>query len=305
MSDSLQDLSTTLTNNYLLVNVSLASWAARASDKTLAAETAASHGAIDSAVSVTKKLLAGADEEHKAVLSAQNAVRSFVYDRTIPYSRSGEDAKAKRGPRLLPVVDSLEFMADLKPLNAAFKAAMADFKAVYAARVAAAQSNLGSISADYPDPSELDGMFSVRVDFEPVPSMQNFTRMSIPAAVAEALGKRLAARQEESLRAGFADLRDRIAAELSRTVTQLTKVTAGEKTKLYETLSTNVRTLVDLLKATTPLVGDSPDLARLTSRLEILAATPVETYKTSVGAAQDSLAVARDALADLDAIEWF
>lgn len=301
------DLNEVLATNYLLVTCTISDWSGKASDKALADETAATHGAAAGALRVVKDLMVGADAELKALRSAQSAVRSFAYDRTIPFSYAGEDAKSKRGPRALPVADAMTFLAELKPLNAAYKAALDDFERVYTQRVAQARGNLGSIDdpAAYPDPSVIRDEFSVRVDLLPMPSVGSFNKLSLPAQVAQALGDRLAARQETALKAGFADLRDRIAAELQRTVAQLGKVVGGEQTRLYKTLQTNVAGLAGLLRSTAGLLGDTPELARVLERLDTLARTPVETYKTSVGKANDNLVAAKEALDGLDEIQWF
>lgn len=310
MSDlSMQDVSNALTNNYMLVTVSISSWDAKVADKKVATETAASHGAQEGAVRVTKQLLVGADAEHKALLAAQNAVRTFAYRKTIPYAKGGDDGN-KRGPRVLPVADTLDFMAELKPLNLAYKQALGDFKAVYSARVATARANLGSMddAGKYPDPSILDDLFSVRVDFEPVPAITSFKNLSLPVQVAEALGERLAARQQSALQAGLLDLRERIAQELARIVGQLTKVSQGEKTSLFKSMQTNIAGLRDLLTSTLPLFGaeaDSPAMAVLRERLDVLASTSVDQYKASLPVARASLSAAQAAGEALDEIQWF
>lgn len=303
------DVNDALSSNYMLVTCQIRQWYARVADRSVARETAASHGADESAVSVTKKLMVGASAEYDALVSAQNAIYGYVRANTLPFSFGDENSR-KRGPRLLPIPSVMDFMHGLKPMAGTFNQALADFVSVYASRVQQARSNLGTMDDPtlYPDPSEIKDMFSVKVDYLPVPSVGDFTKMSIPTQLAEALGNRLAGRQQAALRSSFGELRDRIAEELSRTVAQLSKVAAGDKTKLYKTMQTNVRTLSDLLRATLPLMGDeaqSPAMVRLAERLDQLANTEVEVYKTSTSMARTNLSAAQDALSDLDNITWF
>lgn len=304
------DINDALSTNYLLVTCTLRQWYARAPDKQVARETAASHGASDDAVSVTKKLMVGASEEYDALVKTQNAIYTYVRTKTLPFAMNSDESSRKRGPRLLLSAALMEFVQGLKPLAAEFNTALGTFVSVYQQRVTQARGNLGTMdNADlYPDPAEIKSMFAVKVDYDPVPSQGDYSRMAIPAQLAEALGERLAGRHERALKASFGELRDRIAEELSRTIGQLSKVAAGEKTKLYKTMQTNVRTVVDLLKATLPLLGEDAQtvaMVRLTERLEALADTDVEVYKNSLTAARTNLNTAKDAMSALDEIEWF
>ena len=136
----------------------------------------------------------------------------------------------------------------------------------------------------YPDVSELDDMFQVRLDIEPVPTVGDFSRMSLPAEVATALGKRMAGRQSKVIENAMADLTNRIVSAVSNMAAQLHKHAKGEKTRLYGSLVDNVRGLLDLLK-TSNLTND-PDLDELATMMDSIVTHDIKVLKDNPGTAK-------------------
>ncbi len=283
MTDN-HDINDALKGNYLLVTLSISRWNASKPDKDLAIEAAAAHGATPEAVRVTKKLMAGADAELNEVNKSLNAIRTYVYNVSLPWA--GNDEGAKRGPRLIPTAKSLEIIKQLKLYQDAFKQAMADFKVVYTSRMSQALHNQGGLAdpTQYPDVSELDDMFQVRLDIEPVPTVGDFSRMSLPAEVATALGKRMAGRQSKVIENAMADLTNRIVSAVSNMAAQLHKHASGEKTRLYGSLVDNVRGLLDLLK-TSNLTND-PGLDELATMMDSIVTHDIKVLKDNPGTAK-------------------
>lgn len=277
MTDNTHDINDALKGNYLLVTLSISRWNASKPDHNLAVETATAHGASPEAVRVTKKLMAGADAELNDVNKALNTIRTYIYTVSLPWA--GNDEGAKRGPRLIPTAKSLEIIKQLKAYQDAFKQAMTALKGAYNGRVQQALRNQGSLAdpTQYPDVSELDSMFTVRMDIEPVPTVSDFSRMSLPAEVANALGKRMAGRQSKVIENAMADLTNRIVTSVSNMATQLHKHKEGTKTRLYASLVDNVKVLLDLLK-TSNLTND-PHLSEVADMMSTIVVHDIATIK--------------------------
>lgn len=278
------DINESLKSNYMLVVLSISKWNATKPDKALAIEVGANHGASPEAVRVTKRIMSGADTELKEVDRALNSIRTYVYSVSLPWSSS--DDGAKRGPRLVPTAKSLEVIKHLSHLQGEFQTAMTALKAVYGQRVTEAMANQGTLADPtlYPKVEELDSMFSVRMDLEPVPTVGDFSRMTLPAEVATALGNRMGKRQSKVVENAMHDLTTRITAAVQNMAKQLHKHASGEKTRLYASLVDNVRVLLDLL--VTSNLTDDPKLAGLADDMKSLVTHDIKTLKDNAGTAK-------------------
>ncbi len=310
-STNLDDLNSTLSNNYLLLDITFKKWSASRPDKTLAKEITTLHGASPEAVNVTRKLMAGADDELKALEKTMGAIRSYAYSVSLPWSTAGEGA-SKKGPRLIPALSAMEVLTKLKELQDEFHTAKQDFINVYAQRVADAVKNQGTlvqapvapatvgaglgylavpansavdVSKAYPPVGDLDTMFTVRADISVVPTVADFSRVALPAQLATALGARMGARQEKAMANAMEDLTMRTAAVAARMATQLSKHASGEKTKLYASLVTNVRDLAALLE-TTNFRSDAK-ITELADMCRELCVYDIAQLKHSVTASKD------------------
>ena len=279
MTDSRQ-LNAALAGNYLLVLPEIRSWSGSKTDREASDEMLALKGASRDAGKFVGYLLASSDTELKAVQNKAAAVRAFVYARTLPWS--GVSDGAKRGPRLLAAVNSLDFLSELNKLKQEYDAAVQSLVAVWPQRVVSAIQARGALAAaeDYPDATEIAGYFGIHIDIRPVPAISDFTRLNVPAELAEALGAHLASQAETQLNGAMDDLKGRILAELQRVAAQLGKAGRQEKTRLYDTLVSNMQTLVTLARSMN--VTGNPALNELADRIDIeLLSRPVEAYRNS------------------------
>jgi len=160
--------------------------------------------------------------------------------------------------------------------------------------------NLGALadSTDYPSAAQLPSMFSVSVDLKPIPAISDYKRLSVPAELQEALGERHQVAAQVQVQNAMNDLRDRFIEELTRIDRQMSKVANGEKTRLYDSLVTNMQLLVDMAGSMN-LTGN-PKLQELVARIEQkILAKPVQAYKddphSAAVLAADSRALAVDA----------
>ena len=295
MTDN-QQLNDALAANYMLVDLELRSWSGQKTDREASAEVIASKGATKDAGRFVKYLFASADAELTAVHHAGSAVRQYVYRNTVPWS--GNTEGSQRGPRLLPAVKAIEFLSGLNAVKQVYDKAVVDLATVWDQRCLEAQAKLSGLAkaSDYPSAAEVVKLFGVTVDLRPMPTEQDFSRINLPSAVIQALGERYAQKRVEGIEGAYADLKERILKEIQRMAKQLGKAGAGEKTRLYDTLNTNLAHLVDMLRAMN--VTGKPELNALADRIEKeLLSMPVDVFRNSqaksaeVAAAASSIAL--------------
>jgi hypothetical protein len=281
----------------MLVDLQRRSWGGKKTDRAVSDEVISNKGATRDSGRFVKNLLAGADAELKAVQQLGNAVGAFVYSKALPWS-SNQDG-SKRGDRLIAATATFEFMKELNSIKHEYDIAVQNLMAVWDERIMTAKQNLGGmaeITDDYPKAAELADKFAINVDLRPVPTMADFTRINVPPELAEALGERHAQQAEVQVGIAQDDLKKRLLFQLERMSKQLKKTGAGDKTRLYDSLVTNMQELVEL--ARTMNMRANPELAALADKIEAqLLKNPVDVYRnhpeqaSAVGAAAEQLAI--------------
>lgn len=279
MTDANQ-INDALSANYLLVDLEIRSWAGKRTDRAVSDEVLANKGATRDGGKFVKFLLASADAELETVKQMATAVRAFVYSRTVPWSSA--ESGARRGSRLLGAKGSIEFLKELNQIKREYDDHVSKLASVWDERVAQAKANLSGLSANdkYPTAQEIPELFSISVDMRPVPKHSDFSRINIPAELAEALGQSNAAETVTQLNNAMDDLRERLLKELARIGTQMQKVAVGDKTRLYDSLITNMQELVALTRSMN--VTGNPALTKLADDIETkLLQRPVSAYKNN------------------------
>lgn len=295
-----QELNDALASNYLLVDLRIRSWAGKTTDRNASSEVLANKQAVSDGGAFVKNLLAGAKQELKEVHTLGNAMRSFVYARTLAWSSSSDDG-ARRGERLLPSSKAMDFLTDLNDLKKEYDRAVLDLQKVWGVRVAEAMRNLGALADadDYPTEDKLPSMFSVGVDIRPVPSIADFDRLNVPAHLATALGQRSADQAQVQVANALKEMQERFVDELGRIVGQMEKHGKGEKTRMYGSLITNMQGLVDMARGMN--LNNSPKLADLVDKIEQkLLRHPIEVYRDNPLRAKDLAEEARQIVAEIE-----
>jgi len=283
MNERNAELNNALASNFMLVDMQLRSWSGKRTDRGASDELIASKSAARDSGAFVKNLLASAGEELKGVHTMGNALRTFVYNNTLPWSASDG---AKRGERVLATTKALVFLSDLNGLKKEYDRAVINLVNVWDVRVGEAMQNLGALAdqSDYPDAQSIASMFSVSVDLKPIPAVADFSRLNVPAELAQALSKRHELAAQTQVANAMADLRDRIIEELERIHKQMSKVANSEKTRLYDTLITNMQVLVDM--AGHMNLTSNPKMDELIEKIKLgVISRPVEAYKDNVALA--------------------
>jgi hypothetical protein len=298
------ELNDALASNFMLVDISFRAWGGERINHAVSDEVVQSKHATADAGKFRMKLMASADSELKAVRAQIVALRSFVYSRTLPWSLNTEGAK--KGSRLIATADAMQFLADTAKMKRGYDQSVLDLQAVWDSRVAEAIANLAEMADPnaYPTAAQVPDLFSVVIELRPMPTVGDFSRLQVPAQLAEALGERLADQTRTQVNNAMTDLRDRLAEEVQRMAVQLAKAGAGEKTKLYESMLTNTQSLCSLARSMN-LTG-SERFGELIDKVEQdLLRYPIETLREDKHTAALVAESAKQVLTDIGGIDWF
>lgn len=246
----------------MIVEFNASVWTARRLDKVATDEVVHNKGAAaKDAARVNKHLLAGRNELD-VIQKHVNAVRTFVYTNTLPWSDSGQ--------RLLPTTNFMEFNDRMDKENDRFWQLVNDFVDVYPSLITAQAMALGDMfnRADYPTQNEIAAKFNFSVGFLPVPTFGDF-RIDVGNAAQAELQEKLQKLTEERVDAAMADVRTRLMDHLKRMQDRLTvDYVNGEAVtrKFHNSLVEGAFDLCDMVKALN-IVND-PDLEAARKSLE-------------------------------------
>jgi len=275
----------------LLAQVSISTWTASRSDKTAGEKLTTDAGASRRAARVVINLLAGAEENLKAVTGAFEAVRSLHYSYTLPWV-SDPHASRQKGPRLLPHLLFDQYLGALSRQKREAQALLDAWD--FDADVARAKPNLGSLTrADYPSADEVKGSFRIHMEFEPIPEGTQFK--GLPDLAVERLSRALDTRQqrmvEEAQKALWKEARDRV----SHMVEQFGDV----ERKAYASTLDNTRELLTLLPGWN--LAGSPEVDEVVQDIKnMLDGVGIEDVRKSASTRQDVAENARRVLEKLD-----
>jgi len=280
------DLNDALASNFMVCDLSLKSWTGNITDREASAEVIAQKGASRDSGKFVKYLMASADKELQAVQTAGRGIRDYVKQNTSPWQGSY---------RLLPAVKAIEFLTALNGLKQDYDKTVLALATVWDTRVQQATTNLGGLAdaADYPSSDKVAALFGMTIDLLPVPSEKDFTRINLPAAVITALGQRHASVLETQMQAVHEDLKANLLKKIETMAKSLGKAGAGEKTRLYDSMVSNLQAQVAMLR--TMNASGKPELNALADKIEQqLLATPVEAFRNSPAKAAEVAEAARN-----------
>jgi hypothetical protein len=291
------DLNKTLAGGFVLFDCTIRKPSFRKPAKELANEVAALHGADLRTVNATKNLLAGADAEYKAVVAAQTAVKNRLVALTTTFSASVDGRK--RGKRLAASLKAMSIITELKPLQD-FNECLDTFGNVYTARMQEAVSRANGITdvTEYPDVADIKKLFSVAIDIEPVPAITDFSKASLPVEVAQALGRRMAKRQETAVKNAHGEIIERAVKRVQSMATVMHKKAKGERTAIHKTLLSELQDLSTLMKDMA--VVDDGKLAEMAAKIDELTAYNLDQMKNSTNVQAELAEKASKFTAELD-----
>ena len=182
----------TAVNNFMLMQVTIRKADPMKRSK-VASAAAANECRVNGKVPVNTRVgaLGTLTEDLKAVIKKYNAVRSYLYANTLPFTEA-ENGQQKRGMRLVPVSRVPEVLSKMAALKAEAEQALAEFMPRYREYYEARDRvDLGLVSdVEMPEPDTLFGKFGVRVaQPQPIPVFAA-DKLQLPAGLAADIAKR-------------------------------------------------------------------------------------------------------------------
>lgn len=160
-----------------LVTLNTARWHAKVKDREAAKAAADAAGATPEAFEARKRLLAGCDQELKAVHKEIDTARTEHYRLTMPWSSIGVNDVGKRsGGRLMPNTLFFDYCTVMAQCKQAMEVKLDIFVKKYPSLLAVVQQKLGTAfdPAQYPNPSSIAAHFNLSFDFNPIPVGEDF-----------------------------------------------------------------------------------------------------------------------------------
>lgn len=285
-----------ISTSALLVEVAIGCWTARLLDKGVTQEVIENKSAGSTqAIRANKSLMAGRTEL-KEIEQIAGAVRTFVYENSMPWSNAGL--------RLLPTIKFMEFDARIKQFEQEFYNKVQDFIAIYPSLITGQAMALGALfkRSDFPLPETLASKFTFTVGYMPVPSSGDW-RVDTEVEAQQALKDQLDKLAQDRLEAALASVWAKLGEHLKRMATQLgTKIVNGKEVggKLYDSLLDSGWDLVNNIKAMN-IVND-PVMEEARKELErAITGVTIEELRKNADIRQD---VQKDVQAILNKFSW-
>lgn len=228
----------------LLVEFNASVWTARKLDRNATDEVVINKRATaKDAARVNKHLLAGRNEL-EVIQKHVNAVRTYVYENTLPWSDTGI--------RLLPTKKFLEFNDRMGKLEEEFADLVNAFVDVYPTLITAQAMALGDMfdRDEYPSAGEMSHKFSFRLNYMPVPRAGDF-RVDVGNEAQEELQKKLAKLADERIESAMKEARERLKSHMERMMERLkVEEINGKvaKSRIHDTLIEGGLELCETLK---------------------------------------------------------
>jgi hypothetical protein len=271
-------------------------WVGRKRDKTAARKAESDHGSVDGTYTAYKKLFAGTEDKLKAVNSVLDSARTRHYQMTLPWSTTGLDDSGRRdGPRLLANTLFMEYISEMGQAKQTVAAKFSELRAAYPALLVEAQRNLGSafISAEYPTIDDLEHMFTLDFEFQPVPDGMDFK--GLPAQQAQKLADALNKSRQACLENAMKDVWQR----LHTVVFKMAERLEDPKKMFHDTLVTNVRETADLIEHLNATSNPNIETIRLKIKADLCRYEP-SILRENVTKRSLTADLARNILSDMD-----
>jgi hypothetical protein len=231
-----------LSNQAVLVRLSVSQWTGYKFDKKATEEVEANHGANNHAGEVGRFNKQLASKKYMKDLSSNiTNARTYHYDQTLPW----QDAE---GVRILPVKNYQNYQQQMSEYRSKHEQALDKFVQAYPDLINEAKYRLNGLfnSEDFPLLSDIRSKFAWSISFSPLPETGDF-RVSLSQEVVQQmeldLEKRLASNYTEACR----DLFDRVYKQASHMADRLANYNGTRSGRFNDSLVDNARELAELL----------------------------------------------------------
>lgn len=272
----------------MLVRLSIGFWEGRKKDKTKTDEVVKDERALPDAGTWWTRLISVADTNPINTASAQARAAHARF--TLPWYDDGV--------RVLPAAMFLQYTAEMRKYETAFRASVDTFLNAYPRLVENAATRLGGLfnPAHYPTPKTLAEKFSWVIRFTPLPNENDF-RVNLDKATTEQIKKGIAEEGAKAMETAMGDLWERLHGAVARIADRL-----GDPEGIFrDTLIKNVVEICEILPRMN--VTGNPELeAARAAVMAKLAKQEPETLRVNKAVRADA---AKDAAAILAKMEAF
>lgn len=187
-------MTTNLSKNCVLVNLTIRSWIANKQDSGVAAEVAQAKGVEDVKMGRYWKSLLPKCDEVDRVNQAMGKARAFHYSNTLPYMHDG--------PRILPTSHYEAYMDAMKEIRAEFDIAVLALIAKYDELKLNAKKLMGSLynELDYPDKNYVRSRYGIETIVLPLPASESLLELGFEADAANEMKARVERELSERFR---------------------------------------------------------------------------------------------------------
>jgi len=301
-----------------LLDVSIGRWTGVAKLNRAASKAARDVGATNSAARLYVDLLGKHHAKLKVVTASYAAIRTYLYDSTLPYA--ADTGGQKRGPRLLPVVRVPEVYGKLSELAADAEEKLETFLKEYdRLRGIAISEDMGSWKKELKAEQKYPSVAEVRAKFRcvispprPIPNnAEGIQQMGLPLGMAAGFADQHYAEVDNQLShakdAAIRQAQDHmklVEDQLSGTSTTVNKagVTVPAK-RLHPSLITNSKRVAKMLRDMVEGYDNDPRLLSMADLIDdkVASVANVEVWKNSPvqrDAAVEAAGIVRGNLAD-------
>ena len=250
----------------VISKLSIRQWSGRIGDKQAGRETAARNNASETMVRVSKSLIP--KEALEPIKKLSTEVRTYHYDNTVCWSE---------GAQFLPARLSIPYSAAMQEFRLRFDRLVVDFCSQYSGFITTAPDLLGQLfrPGDYPSPTEMRGLFSLDVSYEPVPEAGNFFANLANATLSE-FRRDLERKNEQREKAMRRDLWER----LRDPVLKMAEALSNPERIFRDTLVSNVHAIAQRID--TLNVFNDPHLTSVAASLRLtLSSLDPDVLRTS------------------------
>ena len=227
-----------LTNDAMLVDLTITAWSGRRYDREASDHVAAAHDASSSAGRYNKLLLP--KSAFAALTAVVSEARKTHYAQTLPWD--------DKGARLLTVANYDRYTELLAAIRERMVRQRTRFIEDYDTNVHEARLNLGKLFRieDYPSKDALIGKFSIRYRITPVPDADHFMAR-LASDDTDRVKRDIEAHNAERLSQAITDLYRRLAEAVDRVSDRLRDDEEGKPLVFRDSMIENIRELVDIV----------------------------------------------------------
>ena len=291
----------TASNNFMLIQVTVRRWSGVQQLKRGSAVAAEQAKANPEAARMYVNLLGSHHAELKQVSAKFAAIRTYLYENTLPFSDAGE-GQQRRGDRLVSVVEVPKVLTRLGELKSEAQAALDAFLPEYdRLRDFAIQNDMGDWRSEvcYPTADEVRSMFAASVTPpQPIP-MCDMSKLNLPAGLAADI----AARHEAAITKQLEGAKDAaIEGARDHMVNVEKQLTDGKR--LHQSLLDNAKRHAALLRGMVQGYDNDPRVLQIADLIDeqIGSISNIEQVKNSVTLRERAVRAAKTAHKGLAAV---